>query len=210
MPNSPSPPTAEQCGQFMADLVEARKRQGLHSETPRDASGRVIQPAWTLPVVELREEPTMPSRGLDCPNTKGFKMAKRKAAAPKKPKPAKIKKNPKEPVMPFGDELPSAQKFGSPADGNWKPTGQQLQDVSALESQEKYLYRAMTKSKAHRDLAKAQAKLSIAEADETSVADGAEIEEKVRLHKAADNAGARANKAEKEYKRARDGWNAVS
>ena len=127
----------------------------------------------------------------------------------KKEKPAKIPKPAKEPVMPFGDALPSASKFGSPADGNWKPTGQQLQDVSALESQEKYLYRVMTKAKAHRDLAKAQSKLSIAEADETSVSDGADIDEKVRLHKSADNAQTRAAKAEKEYKRARDGWNAV-
>lgn len=208
MPGSPKPPTAEECGRFMASLMEARKRQGLYSgDYDRGGLG---QPVALLPVAEFRQEPTMPARGVDRkPQTvEGFKMAKRKAAKPKAEK-KQPTKNPKEPVMPFGDELPSAQQHGSPADGNWKPTGKQLQDVSALEAQEKYLYRMMTKSKAQRDLAKAQSKLSIAEADETSVSDGAEIDEKVRLHKAADNASSRANKAEKEYKRARDGWNAV-
>lgn len=139
-------------------------------------------------------------------------VAKKKSGAPKAPRKKKADPVPKkkaEPVMPFGDELPSAQKFGSPADGNWKPTGQALSDVATLESQEKYLYRKMMKANAQRLLAKAQAKLAIAEAEETNVADGAELDDKMRLHKAADSAETRATKAEKEYKRARDGWNAV-
>jgi hypothetical protein len=209
MTSNPKPPTPEQCAGVMDRLMEARKAQGLYTgDYYRTGLG---QPDGLLPVAEFRQDTTMPDRGVD-PITipRASNMAKRKAANPK-PKAEKKQptKNPKEPVMPFGDELPNASKLGSPADGNWKPTGQQLQDVSALESQEKFLYRMMTKAKAHRDLAKAQCKLSIAEADETSVSDGAQIEEKVRLHKSADSASSRANKAEKEYKRARDGWNAV-
>lgn len=209
---SGKPPTPEQCAAFMDRVMEARKLQGLYTgDYYRSDLGQPSITLPPLPVAEFRQEPTMPSRGVDqLPVSEASNMAKRKAAGEKKPKASKAPpKNPKEPVMPFGEELPGAQKHGSPADGNWKPTGQQLQDVSALESQEKYLYRMMTKAKAHRDLAKAQAKLSIAEADETSVSDGAEIDEKVKLHKAADNASVRAGKSEKEYKRARDGWNAV-
>jgi len=205
MTSSPKPPTPEECGRFMADLMAARKRQGLYSGD------------YDLPVADFRKLYKMPERGNSESLTKGFKMAKRKAAAAadpeKKGKGRKGKKepakNPKEPVMPFGDTLPSYTQLGSPADGNWKPTGKQIQDVSGLEAQEKFLYRMMTKAKAQRDLAKAQAKLSIADADETSVSDGDDIDEKVKLHKAADNATSRANKAEKDYKRARDGWNAV-
>jgi hypothetical protein len=208
MTNGPRPPTPEECAAFMARLMEARKLQGLYSGDYE--RGGLGQPAGLLPVADFRQDPTIARHGENAPTTPRASKMVKTVKKPKKEKPTKPpKKNPKEPVMPFGDELPSASKFGSPADGNWKPTGQQLQDVSALESQEKYLYRTMTKAKAHRDLAKAQSKLSIAEADETSVADGAEIEEKVKLHKAADSAQARAFKAEKEYKRARDGWNAV-
>ncbi len=208
---SGKPPTPEQCAAVMDRLMEARKLQGLYTgDYYREGLGQPVGLLPPLPVADFRKEPTMPDRGNDpVSNPRASNMAK-KAAGPKKPKASKAPpKNPKEPVMPFGDQLPNASKQGSPADGNWKPTGQQLQDVSALESQEKFLYRMMTKAKAHRDLAKAQSKLSIAEADETSVSDGAEIDEKVKLHKAADNASTRANKAEKEYKRARDGWNAV-
>lgn len=134
-----------------------------------------------------------------------------KAATKKKPdeEAAAAPKPPAEPTKPFGPELPNAENFGSPADGNWKPTGQQEQDVATLEAQERYLYRLMNKSKAMRDLAKAQAKVSIAEAEETNVSDGFAVEEKIRLHKLADTHGSRALKAEKEYKRAREGWNSV-
>jgi hypothetical protein len=148
-------------------------------------------------------------------------MAKKKAAAAAKkkggdaaaePKPKKEKKAAKQhkpPAEPFGDKLPNAATQGSPADRNWKPTGDAEQDISTLESQERYLYRVMVMAKAERGLAKAEAQVALAKAQECSVTDGFKVDEKTSLHKKADSAERRAAKADKEYKRAKDGYNAV-
>lgn len=142
-------------------------------------------------------------------------MAKKKSGATaekKSTKAAKSKPAPataKPPADPFGEVLPNAADQGSPADKNWKPKGDPTTDIATLEAQERFLYRLMVRSKAVRDLAKAQSKLVISQADETSVTDGFPVEEKIKLHKQADKADRDATKAEKDYKRAREGWNAV-
>lgn len=152
-------------------------------------------------------------------------MAKKKAGAsttttkkaakepkPPKEKKAKAKKAPKvhqPPAEPFGDVLPNYERQGSPADKNWKPKGDPVSDIATLESQERFLYRIMVRSKAERDVAKANAKLVMCQAEETSVTDGFPVDEKIALHKQADSSERKAAKADKEYKRAREGWNAV-
>lgn len=122
---------------------------------------------------------------------------------------ALVGKEHKPPADPFGDVLPNASNQGSPADKNWKPKGDPTADIATLEAQERFLYRLMVKAKATRDLAKAKAKLVMAQADETSVTDGFPIEDKRKLHKQADAAEREAAKEDKQYKRAREGWNAV-
>ena len=123
---------------------------------------------------------------------------KQKTAAEQKP-----------PAQPFGDVLPAYSDRGSPADGNWKPSGDPERDIAALESQERFLFRIMVRAKHERDVAKATAKLILAQAEETSVTDGFPVAEKISLHKKADTSETQANKADKQYKRARDGWNAI-
>lgn len=115
----------------------------------------------------------------------------------------------KAPAEPFGDMLPNATEQGSPADGTWKPKGDPVADIATLEGQERFLYRVMVKAKAERDVAKAQAKLVMCQAEETSVSDGFTVAAKTILHKQADTAERKAAKHEKEWKRAKDGWNAV-
>jgi hypothetical protein len=115
----------------------------------------------------------------------------------------------KSPADPFGEQLPNYQQ-GSPADGNWKPTGEAETDLATLEQQERYLYRLMMLRKAERDLAKSQAKLVLAQAEQTSVTDGFKVEDKRRLHQQADASERKAAKAEKEWKRAKEGWHACN
>lgn len=114
----------------------------------------------------------------------------------------------KPPVDPFGNIVPNASQLGSPADGNWRPSGDPIVDVAALEAQESFFFRWMSRKKAERDVAKAEAKLLLNSADETRVTDGHSVDEKMGLHRKADTAERKAAKAEKEYKRARDAYNA--
>lgn len=134
---------------------------------------------------------------------------KRTQGKAKKARTAKAKAPARPPAKPFGDVLPNYDRQGSPADKNWKPKGDPISDIATLESQERFLYRLMVRSKAERDLARAQARLVMAQAEETSVTDGFPVDEAVKLHKSADLAESKATKADKEYKRAREGWNAV-
>lgn len=130
-----------------------------------------------------------------------------KAAKPAKAgKPAKPQEPP---ANPFGKVLPNAEQQGSPADKNWQPKGDPVTDISTLEAQERYLYRLMVRAKAERDMAKAEAKLILCQAEETSVTDGFRVDQKQSLHRKADVSDRRAAKAEKDYKRSREGWNAV-
>lgn len=120
-----------------------------------------------------------------------------------------IAKEQKPPANPFGTILPNADQQGSPADKNWKPTGDPVTDIATLESQEKFLYRMMMRQQRAKNLAKAEAQEKMGMAEETSVTDGFPVEDKIRLHKEADKAQLRAEKAQKEYKRARAGWQSV-
>lgn len=128
------------------------------------------------------------------PEKRGRK-AKEKTAAEQKP-----------PADPFGDMLANYADRGSPADGNWKPSGDPETDLATLESQERALRSMMNLRKAERDMAKAEAKLAMAQAEQTSITDGFKIEEKRRLHLKADAAERKAAKTDKDYKRSRGGW----
>src|ERR1700752_1713432 len=75
------------------------------------------------------------------------------AAAADKPKRGRKKRDKtaaeqKPPADPFGEVLPGYEELGSPADGNWKPTGLAERDLATLESQERFLFRLMMLRKA--------------------------------------------------------------
>lgn len=137
------------------------------------------------------------------------KSAPEKPKRGRKPKAAKAAAEQKPPAQPFGDALPGGKEHGSPADRNWMATGDPERDVATLESQERFLYRVMVRYGAERAVAKAQAKMLLIQAEETSVTDGFAIADKISLHKQAESADIKAGKAEKEFKRAREGWAAV-
>lgn len=141
------------------------------------------------------EVQNVPQQAADAGKPGRKKAADKKPAAP--------------PAQPFGDVLPNAAEQGSPADKTWKPKGDPLADIATLESQERYLYRIMERAKAEKNLAKAQAGLLMTQAEETSVTDGFAVEDKRDLHVKAETASARALKYEREYKRARQGWQSV-